>query len=170
MARSKRKVKPLPTIWEIPDALWERVLPILLAFWPAKPTGRKVADWRRALNGILFRLRSGCQWDQLPRHFGAKSTVHDWFQRWCKGGVMEQIWAALVEECDELGAVDWQWQSADGAMHKARFGGEKGWPQPHRSWEKWHQAPHPGGRTRGTAGRGHRRSQRQRPQVVGCDH
>ena len=70
MARTKRKLKPLPTIWRVPDALWERVLPLLLEFWPAKPTGRQVADWRAALDGILFRLRSGCQWDHLPREFG----------------------------------------------------------------------------------------------------
>ena len=44
-------------------------------------TGRRHANWRLILNGIIFRMRSGCQWDQLPRKFGPKSTVHDWFQR-----------------------------------------------------------------------------------------
>ncbi len=67
-------------------------------------------------------MRSGCQWDQLPRKFGPKSTVHDWFQRWCAGGVMKQIWAVLVSECDELGGVQWEWQAADGWLGKARFG------------------------------------------------
>ncbi len=38
---------------------------------------------------------------------------------------MEKIWAALVEECHELGGLNWEWQSADGAMAKARFGGKK---------------------------------------------
>src|SRR5262249_17526019 len=137
--RRKPKSKPLGTIWEIPDALWERILPVLLKFWPKKPTGRRTANWRAALNGIIFRMRTGCQWEQLPRKFGPKSTVHDWFQRWCAGGVMQQIWAVLVEECDELGAVDWKWQSADAWLGKARFGGEKGGPKPHRSWENGHQ-------------------------------
>ena len=145
MAQTKRKLKPLPTIWRVPDELWERVLPLLLEFWPAKPTGRKVATWRAALDGILFRLRSGCQWDQLPREFGPKSTVHDWFQRWARGGVFERIWAVLVAACDELGAVDWRWQSADGAMGKARFGGEKGGQKPHRPGQERHQEE-PGGR------------------------
>ena len=40
-----------------------------------------------------------------------------------KKGVLQCIWATLVENCEELGGVDWQWQSADGAMGKARFGG-----------------------------------------------
>ena len=94
------------------------------------------ANWRQALNGIIFRMRSGCQWEKLPRRFGPKSTVHDWFQRWCAGGVMQRIWAELAAQCDELGAVDWQWQSADGRLGKARFGGKKGGQKPHGSWEK----------------------------------
>ena len=134
-----RKRKPLGTIWEVPDPLWERVLPLLQDFWPAKATGRHHADWRRALNGIIFRMRSGCQWEQLPRKFGPKSTVHDWFQRWCQGGIMQRLWEELVQECDELGAVDWLWQAADGRLGKARFGGKKGGEKPHGSREKGHQ-------------------------------
>ena len=38
-------------------------------------------------------------------------------------GVLDRIWAALVEECEGLGGVEWEWQAADGAMGKARFGG-----------------------------------------------
>ena len=109
--RRKRKPEPLGTIWEVPDALWEKIRPVLLEFWPRKTTGRRTADWRAALNGIIFRMRTGCQWEQLPRQFGPKSTVHDWFQRRCEGRVMVRIWAVLVAECDELGAVDWRWQS-----------------------------------------------------------
>jgi putative transposase len=138
------KGKPLGTIWTVPDPLWERVLPILQEFWPRKRTGRHHADWRKALDGIIFRMRSGCQWDQLPRKFGPKSTVHDWFQRWCSGGVLQRIWAVLVKECDELGGVDWQWQAADGRLGKARFGGEKGGQEPHRPREKGHQAKRAG--------------------------
>ena len=139
-----RKRKPLGTLWEVPDPLWERILPILQEFWPTKRTGRHHANWRNALNGILFRMRSGCQWEQMPRKFGPKSTVHDWFQRWCQGGIMQRIWEVLLKECAELGAVDWQWQAADGRLGKARFGGKKGGQEPHRSWEKGHQAKRAG--------------------------
>ena len=106
-------------------ALWEQIEPILREFWPKKPTGRRVANWRKVLNGIIFRMRSGCQWDQLPSKFGPKSTVHDWFQRWSAGGIMERIWRVLTAACDELGGVDWQWQAADACLGKARFGGKK---------------------------------------------
>jgi putative transposase len=126
MVRTKRRRKPrkpLGTIWEVPDPLWQRIEPILREFWPKKPTGRRPANWRQVLNGIIFRMRSGCQWDQLPRRFGPKSTVHGWFQRWAEGGIFEKIWAVLVEECDELRGVEWKWQAADGALGKARLGG-----------------------------------------------
>ena len=139
-----RKVRPLPTLWEVPDDLWQRILPTLQGFWPRKPTGRHVANWRKALNGIIFRMRSGCQWEKLPRRFGPKSTVHDWFQRWCSGGVLQRIWQELVAECDELKAVDWHWQSADGHLGKARLGGEKGGQEPHRSRQERHQGKRAG--------------------------
>jgi putative transposase len=125
MAKKRKGAKGLGTIWEISDELWDRIRPILEEFWPKKRTGRKLANWRLALNGIIFRMRTGCQWDQLPKRFGPKSTVHDWFQRWNKNGVMAKIMAALIAECEELGGVHWDWQSADGAMAKARFGGIK---------------------------------------------
>lgn len=126
MARKHRKKKdrqPLPVIWEIDDELWKRIEPVLLKFWPRKATGRPPTDWRRVLNGIIFRMRTGCQWDQLPKRFGSKSSVHRWFQRWCQAGVMARIMAVLIEECEELGAVHWDWQAADGALAKARWGG-----------------------------------------------
>ena len=62
---------------------------------------------------------------------GDDSTIHRTFQRWVELGVLEGIWAVLVEGCEELGGVDWEWQSADCSMGKARFGGAH-WTQPHR--------------------------------------
>jgi putative transposase len=43
---------------------------------------------------------------------------------------MEKVWAVMVSDCEELGGVHWEWQSADGAMGKARFGGDKVGPNP----------------------------------------
>ena len=120
-----KKEKPLDTIWEVPDELWERIEPLINEAYPPKGTGRPRVDLRRVLNGIIFRLRSGCQWNKLPKEFGDDSTVHRWFQRWCQDRFFERLWAVLLEECEEFGGVDWQWQSADGMMGKARFGGAK---------------------------------------------
>lgn len=120
----------LPTIWELPDELWERIEPILLERYPPAATGRPRADLRRVLDGVIYRMRSGVQWNQLPRQFGADSTVHGWFQRFVADGVLRDIWAELVRACEELGAVAWAWQAADGVMGKSRFTGDARGPNP----------------------------------------
>lgn len=140
------KQEVMDTIWEVPDELWEQVEPILRELDPPKGTGRKRTDARRALNGVIFRLRSGCQWNKLPREFGDDSTVHRTFQRWVERGVLGRIWGMLVEGCKELGGVDWEWQAADGAMGKARLGGtqlartprtgRRGAPRGASSWKR----------------------------------
>ena len=116
-------MQTLDTIWEVDDTLWSIIEPILMDFWPRKRTGRPPACWRGCINGIIFQMRSSCQWNKLPKEFGDDSTVHRWFQRWAKEGVLEQIWAVLVEHCDELRGVEWKWQAADGSLGKARFVG-----------------------------------------------
>jgi putative transposase len=124
------RARPLPTIWEVPDELWERIESILADRYPPAATGRPRADLRRVLDGVIFRLRSGCQWNQLPERYGSDSTVHGWFQRFVEDGVLEEIWAALVSQCEDLGAVRWEWQAADGVMGKSRFDGPKRGPNP----------------------------------------
>ena len=125
MARQKKQVKVLPTIWEVSDELWDIIQSILDELDPPADTGRPRTGQRAALNGIIYRMRSGVQWNQLPRRFGDDSSVHRTMQRWIARGVFKLLWAVLLENCEELGAVDWQWQSADGAMSKAPFGGIK---------------------------------------------
>lgn len=115
----------LPTIWEVPDAMWEIIAPILYLAYPPNPKGRRRCCFRLILNAIIYRIRSGVQWNHLPKELGDDSTAHRWFQRWSKNGIFEKIWASMIEQCEELGGVDWKWQSVDGRMGKARFGGDK---------------------------------------------
>ncbi len=89
------KGETLAAVWEIPDHLWEQIHPVILEMDPSKATGRKRADPRRMLDGIVFRLRSGCQWNRLPRELGDGSTMHRTFQRWVELGVLERVWAVL---------------------------------------------------------------------------
>lgn len=130
MARRKKTYQPLPTIWEVNDELWSIIQSILDDLDPPAKTGRPRTDERAALNGIIYQMRSGVQWNQLPQQFGDDSSVHRTMQRWISKGVFERIWALLIENCEERGGVDWQWQSADGAMGKARFGGTLSAPTP----------------------------------------
>jgi putative transposase len=124
-AASAEKSLALPTIWEVDDELWARLEPIIVAKLPPASTGRPRGDLRRVLNGIIHRMRSGCQWNHLPREFGSDTTVHRWFQAFVAAGVFEELWRVLAEECEELGGLDWTWQSADGVMGKSRFEGQK---------------------------------------------
>ena len=145
----------LDTVWELPDAAWERIDPIIKEHTPWGKRGPKPwIDFRQALNGIIFRLRSGCQWNKLPKEFGDDSRIHHWFQVWCRSGVFERIWAALVEECAELDGVDWEWQSADGCMNKARFGGEKNRPESNGQRKARGKEEHSGGGRRWPSSRG----------------
>jgi putative transposase len=123
MARRKKTYEPLPTIWEVNDELWNIIQDILNELDPPAKTGRPRTGQREAINGIIYQMRGGGQWNQLPAKFGDDSSVHRTMQRWIGKGVLQRLWAVLVENCQELGGVDWQWQSADGAMGKARFGG-----------------------------------------------
>lgn len=124
MCKHDTKQEALPTIWQVPDELWGRIAPILAALDPPKRAGRKRINARAALDAIIFRLRSGCQWNQLPTAYPDDSSVHRTLQRWVRTGVFDHLWAALIEACAELGGVNWEWQAADGAMGKARLGGD----------------------------------------------
>jgi putative transposase len=120
--------QPLPTLWQIPDDLWEKVKSLIEELDPPKATGRKRTDARLVLDAILFRLRSGCQWNRLPKELGDDSTAHRTFQRWVQLGLFDRIWALLLADCEALGGVNWEWQAADGAMGKARLGGTSSVP------------------------------------------
>ncbi len=124
MGRKRSQPKPLDTIWEVSDALWARIEPILQDDWKPSPKGgQPPANWRALFNGILHRLRSGCQWNRLPKEYPDDSSVHRTFQRWVGLGVFDRIWAVVQEACEDLGGCDWEWQAADTSMGKARMGG-----------------------------------------------
>ncbi len=96
---------PLENLWEIPDCSWEKIQPVLQAADPPKATGRKRVDQRRLFNGIVYKLRSGCQWNRLPKELGDDSTLHRTYQRWVRLGVFDRVWAMLEEEGEELKGV-----------------------------------------------------------------
>ena len=87
----KQKFGVLPVIWTITDERWPILEPVLLEDAPPRTTARPRGDGRTILNGILFRLRSGCPWNKRSSEFGEDSTVHRWFPRWSKNGVMERL-------------------------------------------------------------------------------
>jgi transposase len=71
-----RRRTHLPTIKEIPDELWYEIKLILPQEKPNNTIGRAVVQFREVLNGILYVLRTGCQWKMLPKEYGSSSTCH----------------------------------------------------------------------------------------------
>ena len=130
MGRPKLIRPPLPPIWEASDDLWEIVQSILAELDPPKPCGRQRIDQRGAFDAIIFRLRTGCQWNHLPSDYPDDSSVHRTFQRWVERDVFSRIWATVQERCEDLDGCDWEWQAADTTLGKARKGGTRLVPIP----------------------------------------
>jgi len=116
--------------WRAPEELWERVEPLLPKYRCSQQGGRPRVDRRRVFDGILYVLRTGCQWKAAPSEFGSPSTLHRYFQEWTQKGVFFRLWKEALREYDELQGIDWGWQSLDGAMTKAPLGGGKNGAQP----------------------------------------
>jgi transposase len=75
------------------DVEWDAVRCILP---PQERRGRPRADDRRTLDGILFVLRNGCRWQDIPRQYGNPITCWRRFVRWESDGTWERIWGALL--------------------------------------------------------------------------
>src|SRR5690242_10708570 len=108
--------------WELSDAVWERAQPVLPPPKPHAKGGRPPREDRQMLGAILYVLRTGIQWNALPREIGASTTVYDRFRAWERDGFFTRLWAAGLAEYDELVGIDWEWLSMDGVMTKAPFG------------------------------------------------
>src|SRR5438132_4851574 len=87
--------------YQIPDEMWAEIEPLLPAPKPKKKPGRPRMSDRVAMNAIFYLLRTGCQWNALPRSLGAYSTVHDRFQEWREAGVFEALWREGLLQYDE---------------------------------------------------------------------
>jgi len=109
--------------WEVSDALWEQVAPYIPPTPPRPKGGRPRMPDRQAFAAIVYLLRTGIQWNALPRERGASSTVHDRLQEWEAAGVFLALWQAGLTEYEELCGIEWEWQAVDGVMTKAPFGG-----------------------------------------------
>jgi len=78
------------------DAQWEQLCPLLP---PQKPqTGRPAIDHRQIVEGMLWIVRTGSSWRELPERFGSWSTVSSRYQRWCKEGIWVRILQVLLPD------------------------------------------------------------------------
>jgi transposase len=122
-------MKPLVT-----DALWERLQPLL----PPPPQrrfrfpGRKPLDYRQILTGILFVLKTGMAWDDLPAELGCGcgKTCRHYLQVWHEAGVWRQLHAVLLAELNGADQIAWARALIDASLAKAPEGGEDTGPNP----------------------------------------
>ena len=88
------------------DAQWALLEPLLPSSKGRQ--SRPFRDHRQVLEGIVFRLRTGCPWRDLSERFGPWQTVWKRHARFSKDGTWDQIVAALLVTADQAGHVDWQ--------------------------------------------------------------
>ena len=113
-----------PTHYDIPDDLWLMVEPLLPEEVARPQGGRPPVPNYRILCGIIYRLRTGCQWRAVPPRFGTGPTLHRRFQEWVERGIFTDIFNILVRYYDQLKGIDWHWMSMDGSISKALKSGE----------------------------------------------
>jgi len=146
--------------WEVSDAFWVKVEPLIpvperdssKTYRRKSGGGRKPIPPRRVFEAIMYVLRTGCQWQALPKErFGSPSAIYTHFARWQRAGFFLSLWRAGLAEYDEMEGIAWRWQSIDGAMTKAPLARESVGPNPTDRGKKRDKASSPGGRAWGPA-------------------
>lgn len=104
---------------DLTDTQWTLIAPLLP---PPKERGRHRAEDQCTLNGILWVLRSGARWQDLPKEYGSDSTCHRRLQEWQAQGVWEGVWSAFLSAIDQQEKLDWRQAFLDGSFVPAKKG------------------------------------------------
>lgn len=102
---------------DLTNQQWERLNPLLPAQKPK--VGRPSNDHRTILNGILWILRTGAPWRDLPERYGSWETVSGRFYRWRKSGLWSRMLQRLQQQADADGNLDWEVHYVDGSVIRA---------------------------------------------------
>jgi transposase len=103
--------------YELTDEQWQRLAPLLL---PQRPrTGRPNHNHRTIINGILWVLRTGAPWADLPERYGPVGTVSSRFYRWRAAGLWQRVLEALQAQADAAGLLDWDLHFVDASVVRA---------------------------------------------------
>jgi transposase len=111
------------------DELWELIKPLLPSPKPRRywHPGRKPIDNRKALTGILFVLKTGIPWEDLPQEMDCGSGMTCWrrLRDWQLSGVWEKLHTLLLSKLREANKIDWQRAAIDSGSIRALRGGKK---------------------------------------------
>ena len=124
MGQSKNK--------QISAALWKKIKPLLPQVKPSPKGGRPRLDDELALNGILFVLRTGIPWEDLPQELGFGSGMTCWrrLREWQKAGVWHRLHMLLLADLRGAGRLDFSRVSLDGASVPSPRGARTQGPTP----------------------------------------
>jgi len=118
---------------DLTNTPWERLQPLLP---PQQPkTGRPAVDHRCILNRILWILRTGAPWRDLPERDGPGRTVASRLYRWQHAGIWARLFSAVPAQADANGQLNWDVQDVDGTMiraHQHAGGAKQKIPPPKR--------------------------------------
>ena len=89
---------------------------------PTRAGGRPPIPPRAVLEALLWMLRNGGPWKDLPGLFPSESTCRRRLREWTETGILVEVWSRLVELSDELGWIDWSRVIADGTFCRAKKG------------------------------------------------
>lgn len=107
---------------QLSDEQWLLISDLFSDPAPDPRGGRPRADARLCVEGILWILRTGARWKDLPRSFPSYVTCWRRFEQWSNAGVWDRAWRRLIKRLDEQGDVDWQEGFADGTFASAKKG------------------------------------------------
>jgi len=108
--------------WKLTDAQWQKIEPLLPKLKKSKRGGRPWADNRKVFEGILWILRTGAPWADLPKQYPSPSTCWRRLRDWEEQDVWLNAWRAFLAELDEQGQLDWSEAFADGSFAPAKKG------------------------------------------------
>jgi transposase len=115
----------------VSDALWERIEPLIPKHHsPSNKGGRPPVDERAALSGILFVLKTGIPWEDLPQEMGCGCGMTCWrrLRDWQAAGVWDRLHELLLSELNAADKIDWSRAAVDSGTIRAVGGGKKTGP------------------------------------------
>jgi transposase len=110
---------------ELTDALWERVCGFIPPPQPNPKGGRPFADDKDCFRGIVYVLRNGIRWNDLPREFPSDTTCWRRMRDWVQAGIWDQVHRIILAELKDAGEIDTSELFADATFAEARKGGSR---------------------------------------------
>ena len=107
---------------QLTDEQWSVISNLFPSKEPTPKGGRPPVPARECLEGILWILRTGARWKDLPNHFPSSTTCWRRLKEWTEAGIWEKAWARLLRKLDRQRQIDWNESMADGTFSSAKKG------------------------------------------------